>query len=62
MKPKSLWHTRSVRHRLLVWFLLDTEYKIPKGDGDLNYSNPKWFVEAHPEGVRFHKPKNLQMI
>jgi succinoglycan biosynthesis protein ExoA len=21
------------------------------------YSNPKWFVEAHPEGVRFHKPQ-----
>ena len=21
------------------------------------YSNPKWFVEAHPKGVRFHKPK-----
>jgi hypothetical protein len=23
----------------------------------LSYSNPKWFVEAHPEGVRFHKPR-----
>jgi hypothetical protein len=21
------------------------------------YSNPKWFVEAHPFGVRFHKPQ-----
>jgi hypothetical protein len=21
------------------------------------YSNPKWFVEAHPEGVHFHKPQ-----
>jgi hypothetical protein len=27
-----------------------------------SYSNPKGFVEAHPFGVRFHKPKNLQMI
>ncbi len=26
------------------------------------YSYPKCFVEAHPFGVRFHKPKNLQMI
>jgi hypothetical protein len=22
-----------------------------------NYSNPKWFVEAHSFGVRFHKPQ-----
>ena len=21
------------------------------------YSNPKWFVEGHPDGVSFHKPK-----
>jgi len=21
------------------------------------YSNPKWFMEAHPKGVRFHKQK-----
>jgi hypothetical protein len=21
------------------------------------YSNPKWFVEVHLEGVRFHKPQ-----
>jgi len=26
------------------------------------YSNSKLFVEAHPDGMRFHKPKNLQMI
>lgn len=24
--------------------------------------NPKWFVEVHPFGVRFHKPQNIQMI
>ncbi|WP_176453070.1 hypothetical protein [Pseudanabaena sp. SR411] len=23
----------------------------------MNYSNPKWFVEGHPNGVSFHKPK-----
>ncbi len=22
-----------------------------------SYSNPKWFVEGHPIGVSFHKPK-----
>jgi len=23
------------------------------------YSNPKWFVEGHPDGVSFHKPKKF---
>ncbi len=23
------------------------------------YSNPKWFVEGHPIGVPFHKPKKF---
>jgi len=26
------------------------------------YSNPKWFEEAHPKGVRFLKPQKKQMI
>ncbi|MBD2317844.1 hypothetical protein [Phormidium tenue] len=48
----------------------DLDVSIAKGDGNIQilfkmritawnccYSNPKWFVEAHPFGVRFHKPQ-----
>ncbi|MFN7759439.1 MAG: hypothetical protein ACK5RE_02005, partial [Pseudanabaena sp.] len=26
------------------------------------YSNPKWFVEAHPEGVRVQKPQKSKNV
>jgi len=37
--------------RLPIMYLIST-----------NYSNPKLFVEAYPEGMHFHKPQNLKMI
>ncbi|WP_141211705.1 hypothetical protein [Pseudanabaena sp. SR411] len=41
---------------LIVYHLPES---IPMSDRFLphNYSNPKWFVEGHPDGVSFHKPK-----